>query len=494
MFEDKKKLYFIIAGIVVVLIIGITFFFLNRPKPVAFVDNSPVTLNWWKISEGYDDKAFNEVITGFQKLPGNSAVTINLVKKDYDEKYYSSLIADFARGIGPDLYSFRNDELSLYKEFLSPIEIFKKDLITNYRQNFVDLAVRETMDRDKVYGITTYVDNLQMYYNKTLLNQALLTSPARDWKELTDQTLFLTRRNVNTDEFVQSTIAMGTGGRTPEDLKPNVDQSDKILPMMIFQAGGQMWDYKTNQPIFGSPKNLDDTKTNQATKTNLTAGGSRDKSFGKVDQDTPTYRAIRFYADFADPTTTRYSWNNKMKSNVDLFLEGKVAYMINFRSFEDIIKNKNSRLNYEITELPQLDSNIKRTFGQFFMDGISRRIVQDVEQNPKSLATARKYQKAQEFLEYLSRSQTQFKITSATRLPAAHREVLAEQLKGDQTSKIFAGGALYADNYYKPNIKKTEKMWLDLFESVHYQNTELPTAIGKAIQEYNLMSTEGGRK
>ena len=492
MFEDKKKLYFIIAGIVVVLIIGIVFLILNQPKPVAVVDNSPVVLNWWKISEGYDEQAFNEVITGFQSLPGNKSVTINITKKDYDDRYYDNLISDFARGIGPDLYSLRNDELTRYKEFLSPIEIFKGGLLNDYRQNFTDLAVRETMDRDKVYGITTYVDNLQMYYNKTLLNQALLSRPARDWKELTDQTLFLTRRNVNTDEFVQSTIAMGTGGRTPESLKPNVDQSDKILPMMIFQAGGQMWDYKTNQPIFGSPKNLENT--NQTTKTNLTAGNSRDKSFGKVDQDTPTYRAIRFYADFADPTTTRYSWNNKMKSNVDLFLEGKVAYMINFRSFEDVIKNKNNRLNYDITELPQLDPMIKRTFGQFFMDGISRKVVQDVEQNPKSSSAARKYQKAQEFMEYLSRPQTQFKITSATRLPAAQREVLAEQLKGDQASKIFAGGVLYADNYYKPDIKKTEKMWLDLFESVHYRNTELPTAIGKAIQEYNLMSQEGGRK
>lgn len=494
MFEDKKKLYFIIAGIEALITIGVIIFVMTRPAPKVVVDASPVVLNWWKISEGYDEAAFAEIVASFQKQPGNAKVSVNMLKKDWSESYYTNLISDFARGIGPDLYTLRNDDLPSYKEFLAPVEIFKGKLLTDYRQNFVDLAVRETMDKDKVYGVTSYVDNLQLYYNKTLLSQSLITNPARDWKELTDQAMNLTRRNVNTDEFVQSAIALGTGGRSPEDLKPNIDQMDKILPTLIFQAGGQLWDYQKNQSIFGSPKNLDDVKNGGQTGTNLAVGGNRDGTFGvgKIDQDTPTYRAIRFFADFSDVSTRRYSWNNKMKSNVDLFMEGKVAYMVNFRSFEKTIQQRNNRLNYDITELPQLDSSIKRTFGQFFMDGISRRVLQDVEQT-KTPVAIRKYQKAQEFLEFLTRPVNQFKITNAAKLPGAHREIIAEQLKGDQITKIFAGGSLYADNYYKPNVKRSEKMWLDLFEKIHYQNIELPTALSSTIQEYNLQAQEGAK-
>ncbi len=492
MFEDKKRLYFIIAGIVALITIGVVVFVMTRPAPKAVVDNSPVTLNWWKVAEGYDETAIAEIIANFQKIPGNAGVTINVVKKDFTDNYYSNLISDFARGIGPDIYSLRNDDLPAYKEFLAPIEIFKGKLLTDYRQNFVDLVVRETIDRDKVYGVTAYVDNLQMYYNKTLLNQELIISPAKDWTEMTRQAMMITRRNVNTDEFIQTTIALGTGGRTPEGLKPNIDQLDKILPTLIFQNGGQLWDYRTGQPIFGANKNTDDAKTGTQTSLNLAFGGNRNNISGKLNQDTPTYRAVRFFADFADVSTTRYSWNNKMPSNVDLFLEGKLAYMINFRSFEKVIQQRNNRLNYDVAELPQLDPNIKRTYGQFFMDGISRKVLQDVEQT-KTPAAARKYQKAQEFLEFLTNKVNQFKITNGTKLPGAHKEIINEQLNGDQASRVFAGGTLYADNYYKPDVKKTEKMWQDLFEKIHYQNVELPNALTSAITEYNLMSQEASK-
>ena len=72
MFEDKKRLYFIIAGIVALITIGVVVFVMTRPAPKAVVDNSPVTLNWWKVAEGYDETAIAEIIANFQKIPSKN--------------------------------------------------------------------------------------------------------------------------------------------------------------------------------------------------------------------------------------------------------------------------------------------------------------------------------------------------------------------------------------------------------------------------------------
>lgn len=459
-FQERRVIW--IGGIVsLLLIIAIAVgVFLNQPKPKAVVVNPSVELLWWKLDS--NPAFYNDIIAGFNAIPGNTNVNIQIVSKNSSDNYYRELTLAQNRGIGPDIFTLSNDDLPAYKESISPIENFNGKSLNSYKQDFVDLVVRDTIDRDKVYGITSYVDTLQLYYNKSLLEQKLITRPASSWAELTRQVGLLTTKAQSRDTFVQSTISLGTGGRSAEG-EPNIQELQDILPMLIFQNGGQLYDYQSQKPIFNS-------------------SGS--------DTSSPIYKAARFYLDFADSNSSRYSWNTASPNNVDAFVEGKLAYIINYSGFFEEIKTRNNRLKFDVANLPQVDESNKKTFGKFNMEVLSRDLGQKAVE---PIGTAR-YQKAQDFLTYLASLESQQSLATKSGLPPAHRDVIEGQLQGSQLGKVFAGGALYADNYYKPDVKKTEQLWADVFQRVQYDNIPLSESLSIASEDYLAIVQDGPKE
>ena len=468
-FQEHRNRWLI--GIVCgVLILGLVILsILNQPKAKpAAIANPEVELIWWKTD--IDSQVYQDTIQAFKAIPGNSNVNINILTKESNNKYYKDLIEDLAQNIGPDIFSLSNDDLPAYQKFLSPIEIFKGKTLTDYKQNFANLAVRETINKDKVYGITSYIDNLQLYYNKTILAQNQQASPPTRWEEISKQVDYFNKKVLGTDKFIQSTIAMGTGGRsTLGTTTSNIPLHTDILPLLMFQFGGQMYDYQTETNAM-----LEETGATRAPNTT----GS------EVSQSSPIYRAMRFYADFSDSTTSRYSWNNNNIAADDMFIQGNLAYTLQYSSFADKIKTKNPRLDFNVTAVPQFDEKAKRTFGQFQMDSLNRKLVNDSTASP---AGKIKYQKAQEFMYYLSTAEAQKSFATKTGLPGAHNEIIKNQLDGDQKSRIFAAGSLYSENYYKPDVVKVNQMWSRLFDRVQYENVGLTDSIQKASEEYELI-------
>ena len=449
---QERKVIWIGAIVTIVLIVAVVAAVaLNRPAPKVVVSNPPVELVWWKLDSSANNYA--EAIANFKLIPGNSAVNIRIVEKKSTDNYYRDLALDRARGIGPDIFTLADDDLPAYKEFLSPIDNFFGRNLTSYKQNFVDLVIRQTMDRDKVFCVTSYVDTLQLYYNKDLLSQKLIARPATTWAELTRQVGVLTTKAIARDQFVQSTISLGTGGRAQEG-PANIDSLEDILPMLIFQNGGQLYDYQTQKPL-----------------SNFS---------GSSNTESPIYKAAKFYLDFADPSSSRYSWNTGSPNNVDAFVQGKLAYIINYRSFFDEIKRRNNRLSFDVADLPQVSETNKKTFGKFNMDCLSRTLSQNTLP-----ADVIKYQKAQDFLFQLTTIENQLSLSTNTQLPPAHRDVIARQLDGDQVAKVFGAGALYADSYYKPDVQKTEQIWFDMYQRIQYENMPLDTSLNIALGDYN---------
>ncbi len=472
-FQIKRNIY-ITVGVVALLFILMVIAIASSGTPPAgpqTLNSQPVTLTWWKPFYGTD--VYKEIIDGFNELPGNENVTINLVNKEYGNDYYRTLIADIARGAGPDIFTIRNDDLPAYKEFMTPLDIYSGDLLAGYKTDFVDLVVKDTIDKDKVYAISSYVDNLQLYYNKNIISQAGIALPPRTWSELDRQIPFLNKRNQNTSNFDQSTISLGTGGRGPVG-SPNINRHQDILPMLLFQSGGQMFDAQTNRVIFGSKANEQDIST----------GNITDSSLDGVSEDTPTFRSIKFYTDFANLSSSRYSWNTSSAQNIDAFAEGDLAYMLHYSYMDDILRDRNARLQFDVAPLPQLDPEIKKTYGFFFMDGMNRTL----ETNPDN---ALKRQAAENFLYYLSQPEAQNIFVNKTRLPGSRRDVIADQVKGDDQIRIFAQGALYADNYYKPDVEKSEQIWSDMIERIQFEGQPLKESIDEAITEYDLVVKNG---
>jgi ABC-type glycerol-3-phosphate transport system substrate-binding protein len=457
---------------VVAIIIIITALVSNQPKAKPkTVKKDPITLTWWKPYYGKD--VYSKTIDDFRKIPGNENITIDIITKKYDDTYYSSLLSDMARNVGPDIFSIRNDDLPAYEEFMTPLTNIVGGELADYKQNFVDLVVRETIRRDKVYAVSSYVDNLQLYYNKSMLAQSGIALPPATWADLDRQLPLLNKKGLNSSQFVQSAISLGVGGRAAEG-SSNINRHEDILPLLLFQNGGQLYDSKNNKVVFGASKNKSDLNLNLITGSNFKLD-ENDK------QQNPTYRAVKFYSDFADQSSSRYSWNTSLDYNTDAFINGKLAYILHYSYFSDEIKQRNERLPFSIAPLPQLDTSIKKTYGFYFMDGMNRSLESNLA---KKVA-------AENFLKFLTTKSAQEQFAEKTKLPGARKETINLQLNSDDAIRMFAAGALYADNYYKPDVLATEKIWSDMMERIQYTGQPLTESINQAVNQYSILVQKG---
>ncbi len=487
--------FFVVVSLLIIVLLA------TRPSttstgPVSTFDTTPVKLVWWK--PFYGSEVYDEIITKFKALPQNQNVEIELVKVQYNDDYYKKLIQDMVRGNGPDLFTIRNDDLPSYKEFLTPIEsvrgvdgnlIPNTKLLADYRTAFTDMVVNNTIDRNQIYTVTSYVDNLQLYYNEDILAQAGIALPPATWKDLDKQLSKLNILDTN-GQFKQYAISLGTG-RTKNGA--NINRYQDILGALTFQYGGSIYDYTSGQTTLGT------TESNQNGNTSNGDNSSNGTNNSKTSSD-PALQAIKFYNSFQDINSNRYSWNADANNNIDAFAQGstqsgnsggKLAYIINYSYFKNNITNLNPRLKYKIAPLPQVDTNNKKTYGFFFADGVNKKLKDDLDRAPADAGLKRKYQVAKDFLYYLSTESAQNEFNTKTSTPAAHRKVIDSQLLGDRDTRIFAEGSLNAQNYYKPDVKKTEELWGDLYYRNQYEAINLEESYQKMITDYSQIISAG---
>jgi ABC-type glycerol-3-phosphate transport system substrate-binding protein len=452
----------------------------NKTAGVNY-DTTPVKLVWWK--PFYGSEVYDEIIAKFKALPQNQGIDIEVVKLQYNDDYYKKLIQDMVRGNGPDMFTIRNDDLPSYKEFLTPLTNVRDEkgaaipntkLLADYKSNFTDLVQNNTIDRSQIYTITSYVDNLQLYYNEDILAQAGIALPPTTWKDLDKQLNKLNIRDTN-GQFKQNAISLGTG-RTKDG--SNINRYQDILAALAFQYGGDIYDYSTGQSTLG-----------QSDNTN-SEGSNTD----------PVLQAINFYNTFQDIDSSRYSWSPDSNNNIDAFAQGstqsgnqggKLAYMLNYSYFKNSLTNLNPRLKFRVAPIPQVDLNNKKTYGFFFADGINKTLKDNVDRNPTDAVAGRKLQASKDFLYFLSTEQSQRDFVTKTGTPAAHKKIIDEQLLSDRETRIFAEGSLYAQNYYKPDVKKTEELWGDVLYRNHYEVKNIEESYQKMVADYSQIISSG---
>jgi ABC-type glycerol-3-phosphate transport system substrate-binding protein len=480
----NRRLVIIIIAAVTIFTILVAGIIIATSKPAvqevatSIEPEYDVSINFQSLYQGED--VYKDIIQGFEELPQNANVKINLsVKKDgASTGYYNGLINAFALDAGPDIFSIRNDEKFQYLNFISPLidvrdetgdVVLNSVLKANYKQNFVDLAVKDTMYRDEIYGITSYVDNLQLYYNKELLNQAGFVRPPSTWKELEGQLSNLNKRGLGGIDFTRNAISLGTGFTklgSKADSGLNINRFQDIVAALIFQSGGQFYDQDTSEVRLGE----------------------------KVDEEDPALNAIKFFGSFGDINSSRYSWNTNSDNNIDAFVQNKLAYIVHYKYLQDTIAARNPSLKYDVAPLPQLDVQNKKTYGQFFMNVMSKKNFDKCSANASDGAQQRKCKKIKEFMYYLQTKEVQEKFSIKTGLPSANRDVIALQQQGEAKLRNFANGAVFADNYYKPNIEKTEATIGNLFYRVQLENSTIERSYEEAVAEYtNLVASNGGQ-
>ena len=499
--KSSRKLQ-IGLGIILVIVLLAAFFLVtgsNKPKQTFIQEeiDYPVKLTWWK--QYYGKEVYDDIIKEFKAIPQYKNVEIEIVKKPSDNSYYRDLLNDISLGAGPDMFTLSNDDLPAYKQYLTPITnvndftgkvIPDNKLLEDYKEKFVDLAIDQTLDRNQLYAVTSYIENMQLYYNSSLLSQASIVNPPATWADLEKQIPLLNKRDVNGVNFLQSAIALGTGfiskNNEADVSRLNINRFQDIIPLLIFQSGGQIYDYISGRVAIGE---TGADKTPQDDTQNTESSGS----------NSIAAQAIKFYNSFANVNSARYSWNGSSEDNKTAFVEGRLAYILHYSYFQNEIKNRNPSLKYAIAKLPQLDLNKKKTYGFFYMDGINKKLADDVAKlnpldynTPESKTTIKKMQVARDFMHFLTQANSQQSFVDKTGLPSAHKDIIAGQIiNGSVNTRKFAEGALYAQNYYKPDVKRAEKIWGDMMYRVQFENISLEASVAQAIEEYNNIVQDG---
>jgi multiple sugar transport system substrate-binding protein len=445
----KKIIPLLLLGIVILT----SGFGCKSVDPEAQKRMKPITLDYWRVFDGRDD--FEEIIKKYNQIHPN--ITINYRKLRYEE-YEEKLIEAMAKDRGPDMFSVHSSWMKKYQDFLVPLpdvlemaypvdkggienrvvpELRTKKTIglKGLREKFVDdvyyTAVLEEegkTSQKNIYGLPLAIDNLAMYYNQSLLNNAGIANPPKYWnREFQKNIKKLTKQNTK-GEIIQSGVALGGGD--------NITRSPDILSLLMMQNGAEMME-DGNVAFHKIPSSF------------------------KNDNYNPGLEALRFYTDFAEPAKEVYCWNKDMKNSLDLFAEGKLAIMFGYSYHADEISSKSPSLEFSIAPMPQIEGNSRKiNYGNYWLEAVSKK--------------TEHVQEAWDFIHFATTNPENAKIyLENTGNLTALRSLVNEQVDDPDTG-VFAEQILTTQTWYKGESPlAAEKAIKEMIEKANNGEQEL---------------------
>jgi len=415
---------------------------------------SPVTLKYWQVFNEQGD--FTDIIAAFKiQYP---QVTVE-VKKLRIEEYEDAIIRALAEGQGPDIISVQTSWLKEYSELLETmpksvtipatyyekekpikeLETLKMPTGQDLRNLFVDTVYEDAILGSEIYGLPLSVDTLALYYNRQMLNQAGITTPAKTWEELKEHVKLLTKQDSN-GNIVQSGAALG-GAR-------NINRAMDILSVLMMQNGTQM-------------------TQNQKASFNIVPTNLNDK------QVAPGRDALRFYTDFASPTKEVYSWHENMPESVSAFANQKTAYLFSYSYSMPVIRSLNPGLDFGVVKLPQISTSGKQiNFANYWLECVTK--------------GSKNKNEAWAFVQFMTSKEQVSSFLKKSGKPTAMREYISEQRK-EQDLQAFAEQLLTAKTWYKGgNADAAEEAFRIMIEQIVKGAKQPDEAINEAIKTINL--------
>ena len=397
----------------------------------------PVTLEYWRVFDGPDD--FSAIFNAYKTI--HPFININYRKLRYSE-YEDELIDALAEDRGPDIFSIHNTWMRKYKNKLEPIPAsitmaypvirgtIKKEIIPELRtkksitliklkNEYIDVIYNDVVLDQRIFGMPLAVDNLVLYYNRDLLNNAGIAVPSTFWNRELQQNIKRLTKLDSRGQIIQSGIALGGGA--------NIERSADILAVLMMQNGSKLTDDAGNITFH---RQYDEYKTNY----------------------NPGLEALRFYSDFANPTKEVYSWNNSLPNSLDFFIQGKLAFMLGYSYHLPTIKTSAPKLNLGIAPLPQIEGSKKSiNFANYWVEGVSKK--------------SKHINEAWDFIQFATNAENIKPYLKSTNKPSALRSVAKEQLE-DEDVGIFASQVLTSKTWYKGrDFEAAEKIIHEMIEA-----------------------------
>lgn len=430
---NTSRTFYILVGVMALVVFATVFLILKNLGGGG--DVASATLQMWGV---FDDRnAFEKSIRDYEAL--NPGIKIEYRQVPF-ENYERELVNALATGSGPDIFMIHHTWLPKHGDKLAPMprEIKGVDdpmmTVTQFRNEFVDVAYDDLVFNDAIYALPLYVDTLALYYNRDLLNNAGITFPARDWAEFNSQVELMTRLD-SSGGIVQSGAAIGT--------TKNVNRSTDILSALMMQSRVQMTDAD------GNP------------------------TFSKSVQNQPAAEvALKYYTDFANPSVRTYTWDSSQHYSVDAFIEGKTAMMINYSHQSAIIKARAPRLSFSVAALPQSSLNSPVNYANYWAMGVS--------------STSIAKDQAWLFTSYLASKEGISSYLTETGRPAARRDLIEIQ-KTDPGLSIYALQALTARSWRQPDNVAVETIFSAMIDDINFGRSNIREAIRNAESKIGIL-------
>ena len=393
-----------------------------------------VTLNFWKPFDSSDK--WSEIISAYNSA-GRGAQIVYTQKSS--ESYERDLLEAQAAGRGPDIYSIHNDWTPRYRDKISPMPA---DYLTlrELQEIFVDVVADDFLMEDgKLYALPGAVDVLGLYFNRDHLASAGIARPPSTWPELVNMVPLLTKVG-SSAQIEQSAIALGTSN--------NVNNASDILQLLMLQSGVSFYD--------------------SSLRSSTISRGNTDQS-----GETPGERTLKFFAQFADPTSRAYTWNAKLTNSIDAFAQSKTSMILGFSHLMPEISAKDAFLNFAATGAPQVSSDTtKVNYASYWGEAV--------------WSGSRYPNTAWDFILFATNYQQNKKYTETVRLPSSRRDVLAEQQR-DSRLGVFADNVLSARSVAKPEAGQFEKVLHELINDVSLNGIAPRSALQEAERQINTL-------
>ncbi len=450
---------FLIGVLVIIVLTVLAFIFFPRGEETP----EPITLKFW---DAVDNRSvYEELIQEYEQQ--NPHITIEYRERKPDrtgekpeESFRNLLTESYAAGEGPDIYTIQNTWVPMEKDRLVPAdEVLNQDL-QEFKEKYPDVVSHDLVfeDRDarrkmeRIYAMPLFLDTLALYYNEDHFEEAGLDSPPQTWRELAQYARILRVQNAE-GELERGGVALGasdTAGRiTGGD---NISNAVDIISLLLFQEGVEL-------DGLGRSANFVKQEEREGETVNVAE------------------EALGFYLSFGEPEHTNFAWDPFGGYSVDAFAEGEVSMMINYSSFADVLRDKNSRLNFKVAEAPQLENAILRiNYANYWAPAVSRN-----SEHPEE---------AWRFIRFLARENNIQTYIRNSERPVPLKSLIPWQIQNQPNLEVFANQILTAESWHKPNTFETEKIIEREIERVVKNEKSIEDALRDAQNAINRLWTQ----
>ena len=298
------------------------------------------------------------------------------------------------------------------------------------------------------------MDNLALFYNKDIFNQAGIVDPPKTWSEFVDDVKKTTKLDA-LGQITQAGAAIGTAY--------NINRSTDILNLLFLQNKTQMLSSDNRQARF-------------------TSGVS----------------ALDFYTNFAKSGSAFYTWNSRMHYSIDAFSEGTLAMMLNYSWQIEALRSKAPKLNFAIAPVPQLSTDESMTYPNYWaFTVVANKPNITSNGNKIQLSNDVRVKEAWKFLKFLTMKpvavagQTTVPYDAAAKYiektdkPSGRRDLIEKQ-KNDVNIGVFATQNLVAKDWPQADSNAVDNIFATMINKV---NTGAATT-SEAIRDAATQVTE----